>query len=496
MAKITEKQGHLSPPVRRILRSDYLKLVPIMVLAFYIAFIPHQDFLYPVHLDEWIHMALAKQVIAEAKAMGLTNPFVGQGIHENQIYEVSFHVFWAIFHQITGLPWLAIFRYFPGIIFVFTVLSVFVLGRRQGFGWEAALFTCLIPTRVGILGPGFLVPVAMGLFIIPLALFATFNLRGMRSHLILLIFALFLLSMHPPTAIALVIILIPHILLNLKGDLRHSLGTALALALPFSLPWVSTQLWRTARSLLSPQFVPKYVELPSLIPIYGYLPVLLALVGTFVLALRGGKRNYGLVLGLLAILAMLATFFTLHYGQAFVYIRGIMPMLLLMSMVAGAGLMWLRNLNLPQGLTSYLKAPPAVSNVGLVLCLVVIALTLYWAIPARQNTPYYHMINTEDYHAFVWIREYVDESCQRAILNPWKGVPFTAITGRLAYARIYGTPSPNSGRARRFLSQGSTNTAFLRENGISIVYTRGKVNNPDLARVRDNVYLLQDREPE
>lgn len=51
---------------------------------------------------------------------------------------------------------MVIFRYFPGIVFLMIVLSVYILGRREGFGWGAALFTCLIPTTVGIMGPAFL----------------------------------------------------------------------------------------------------------------------------------------------------------------------------------------------------------------------------------------------------------------------------------------------------------------------------------------------------
>lgn len=32
-------------------------LLPILALAFYIAFIPHQSYSYPVHIDEWINLA-------------------------------------------------------------------------------------------------------------------------------------------------------------------------------------------------------------------------------------------------------------------------------------------------------------------------------------------------------------------------------------------------------------------------------------------------------
>ena len=260
------------------------------------------------------------------------------------------------------------------------------------------------------------------------------------------------------------------------------------------LPWIFGELLPTAESLLTPKVVPTHVDLPPILPTYGYLPVMLCLLGTFLLAIRGGKRNYGLVLGLLALLAMLAVFYTLHYGQVFVYERGLMVAMLMMSLIAGAGLMWVRHLRLPVKISSRLKVPLITNNMGSVLCLALIIVTLVMCIPVRQNILYYHMIDDADYRAFVWIRNNVDDSYEKAILDPWKAVAFSAITGRYTYAQIFGTPSANSGEANKFLREGSTDTAFLKENGISIVYTQEECRNPDLVEMTDNVYLLKETE--
>ena len=107
-----------------------------MALAFYMAFIPHLGYPYPLHLDEWTHLAYSNQIINGGGVFDLTDPFYGGAPIFNQFYEVGFHLFWAIFHQISGILWIEIFRYFPIIIFMFTVLSVYILAKRQGFGWE------------------------------------------------------------------------------------------------------------------------------------------------------------------------------------------------------------------------------------------------------------------------------------------------------------------------------------------------------------------------
>ena len=115
------------------------------------------------------------------------------------------------------------------------------------------------------------------------------------------------------------------------------------------------------------------------------------------------------------------------------------------------------------------------------------------------------MINEQDYEAFIWIRDNVEESYGKAILDPWKATAFVAITGKHIYSRIHAYPKPIDEEAYEFLRGGCTDTAFLRENGISIIYTRvydGARNrntnygsdNPDLVELAENIYLLMERE--
>ncbi|MFC1992223.1 hypothetical protein ACFLV3_00240 [Chloroflexota bacterium] len=480
----------------RLAKSDYVKLVPIMALAFYLAFIPHLTYPYPVHIDEWVHMALSKAMLG-AQDTTFIAPFLGQStLSISSNLEAGFHLFFGVFQSISGISWIDIFRYFPSIVFMMTVLSVYIVARRQGFGWEAALLTCLIPTTVGILGPAFLVPVAMGLLFIPLSLFVVFNSRTWWSCLALFLFTSFLLTIHAPSAICVAIILAPYVLLNFKGNFKHSLGLTLALAIPFlaPFPWIFALLLPTAKSLLSPVYPAEYVTFPLVIKTYGYIPIALCLLGTFILWIRGERNNHGLVLGLLAILAMLVVFFTLHRGVHIMYERGLMFMMLMASIVAGAGLMGIRKLRLPEWLSTWPNSDIVTKAVGIVSCVVLVALTFTIAIPNRQDDPYYLMIDGQDYQAFRWIEDNIGAGYEKAILDPWKATAFVAITGKYVYTRIHAFPYPRDEEAYAFLRGGCTDTAFLKENGISIVYTLGECNNPDLVEVENNVYLLRETE--
>ena len=149
---------------------------------------------------------------------------------------------------------------------------------------------------------------------------------------------------------------------------------------------------------------------------------------------------------------------------------------------------------MPEKISRPLKTPLITQNLGRIICLALIVIILTIAIPHRLNIGYYHMIDEQDYEAFVWIRDNVNEDYGKAILDPWKATAFTAITQKNIYTRIHAYPESSDMKAYEFLEGGSTDTTFLRENEISIVYSRWSVTNSDLEEVRGNVYLVKEAE--
>lgn len=475
-------------------------LLPIMALAFYMAYIPHQAGHLPVHLDEWTHIANANEIISHGSMRGLVDPFTGGPLNFNQTVESGFETFLAVFHQVSGLSWPDITRFFPGVLFMGTVLSVYTLTRKYGTGVESAFFTTLIITTVGLLGPGFLVPVAMGLFFVPLVLYIVLNHQTVTSYLALSVITVFLVAMHSVTALIVGLILIPYVILGVKSKFSHSLGVTASIGLPIILaiiffPDVFQEMTLALVSqLLVPQDISPYVQVPFIVSAYGYFPVALGALGMGVLTFRGGLKNYSLVLGLMLLVVVLVVYFRGHYGDAFVYYRGLMYAMLMTGIVAGAGLNSIRTNDLTRWLAARAGNRFWARHAGNAAALGIAAAILVIAIPAHQNTPYYHMIDETDYQTFTWIRNNVDASYDRAVLDPWKGAAFVAITGKHVYAyttvRLWGT-----GReAYSFLDGSCTDSDFLRTKHISLVYTRGECLNPDLVEIHKYVYVFHDPE--
>jgi hypothetical protein len=474
------------------IRSDGLKLVLIALLAYYIAYIPHQGYPLPVHMDEWRGIAYAKALIAQGTT-SFTDPFgwqavIGFGLN----VETGYHLLWGVFQRISGIPWEILFRYAPGFLFIFTISCAYILGRQRGFGWEAAFLTCLIPTTVGILGPAFMVPVAMALPFILMIIFLAFCYRHIWAYVTIFILTCFTVMLHIPSTICLIIIMIPYILINLKGNRKHSLGLAIALVAPFLLPfpWITDLILPTFKELLVPQTLPGYVTWPDLLAIYGYIPLALTLLGVCVLAYRSERENYGLVLGAIALMLMLLIFKTFHYGIAVLYERGLMVMMLMMGICGGAGLAVLKNIKLPGNIFKKIKERLTFLQPGYLVVLALIIVILFIAVPVRQSAPYYHVINEAEYEDFMWIRDNLGSEYEWAILDPWKATPFTAITGKKVYSRIHIMPYERDEQAYKFLADGCVDSDFIRENLISIVYTNQPCRNEELIEVRENVYLF------
>ncbi|MGA9048004.1 MAG: hypothetical protein WB588_03335 [Dehalococcoidia bacterium] len=469
---------------------NYIFLAFILLLAFCISFIPHIGYAYPLHVDEWMHMTYA-ETIAQTGSITFPDPFTGlTNINLGDNLWVGYHILWAMFQQVSGIDWITLFRYFPSIIFMITVLAVYVLASRQGYGLEAAFFTCLIPTTGGLLGPAFMVPMALAMLFIPLSLFLAFNIKTWPAYLLIFLFTCFLLISHATTAILLCILLLPYILLNIKSSWQHSIGILMALAIPFilSAPWIYKLVLQSAGRLFSPQYVASYVEIPDLMWKYGLLPIIFSFIGTVILIFKGGKRNLSLIMGLALLLLTLLIFVRFHFGLTEIYERGLMAMLLILSILAGAGLLWLMNVRLPDNFFNRNRFISLVNSAN-TICVVLIVVVLAVAIPTRFNAVFYHMIDDKDYGAFAWIKENTGTDYTTALLDPWKATAFTAISSKNVSSRIWTSQEQIDNVIYEFLLNGCMDTTFLRDLRGTLVYNLSPCQNSDLVEVNNNIYI-------
>lgn len=444
-------------------------LVLVILYGIYGNFTPHKDYPYPVHVDEWKHVMYAKDVITKSGFGGL-DPFLGE-FPSTVGWESTFHILLATLHMISGISWLSVSRYIPSVFFILMLASVFLFTRRLEFGLEAVAFSSFIPTTVRILGPGFLVPVALGMVFIPLGLFLVNSVD--KFYVPLLISSLFLLRMHPPTALVLFVILMFFSILNYRQDKRKSLWIIAIILLSFLVtPDAYQEVPATMESVASSTepFLSSVRWISSLL---GFIPTAFFVLGVYLLAEERKPVGYSVIIGSIVVLLWIVVFYNFNMGLFILYERGFIYLMLLMSIIAGFALFKLR-------FNKY------VFLVGLILLLIHV-------VYLRESYPYYHLINQQDYDEFLWIKENAPN--RKAIMDPWKAIAFPPVAERLVYSRIPQGPSTfytdRNWLVWHFFNDRCNDTDFLIRNNISLIYSPVECNNTDLVNLRDSIYIIK-----
>jgi hypothetical protein len=495
--------------------AELLALGLIMGLAFYIGMIPRLDYSYPLHSDEWTHLDEARAIVATG-AIPSYDPVTGEArsdpvtgeVRGSTHEEVGYHLFLAEFKLLTGLPWLTIFRFLPSSVFALTALCAYIFGKRQGFGLEAALLVCLVPTTVRFLGPAFAVPVALGLLFVPLTLFLVSNLWASRGLPVLLLLLLsFLFITHAPTALFVSLIIVVH-------GLFQTVRPAPAERLAGQRAWVQMAMVLAAIALSSLLFFvhnPWIVEtaagetaLPaSLLTIpggivsrLGYIPYALFVVGLGILAISGRRTDRALLVATLLATLFVFLYYCFRVGNWVLYSRGILYLSTLVLLIAGLATSRIRGW-LAKALSFRWAGGAAFVATGLVAVGLLLP-SVGLALQSRYDEDYYRRIGDSQYEDFVWIGDNLCQGYQRALLDPKFGTPFAAITGRHVYATIpltaYPVRPPAVDEARQVLREGVPDAAWLREHGLSIVYSTRPLSNSELVQVHDRVYVLPSAE--
>ena len=309
---------------------EKLLLVAILVLAFFMASIPHWEYAYPLHIDEWWHYGDTQSLI-ETEGIPFPDPFEsGELLSPDK--EVGFHLFLGEIKLVTGVSWLGLFRYLPGALLALLAFQAYAFGRGRKSGLGAAFLVVLIPTTVRFLGPAFLVPVSLGLAFVPLTLFALHRLMiDLRGPAVLFLVFLTLLFVHPPTLAVVSFVATLHFILfvvpgagRIPSRARQSVVAMVLLLSVYCLMffWAPSFLDFVIKEALNPQ---AHIALPPImdvIPRLGYIPVILFVLGAGILFHDAKRVNLAVVFSAIGLLAFVQLYPRFYVGPDIVYERG------------------------------------------------------------------------------------------------------------------------------------------------------------------------------
>jgi hypothetical protein len=471
-------------------------LVAIIGLAFFMALYPRLDYPYPLHVDEWMHLGHTTQILNTGH-LNYPDPFQGGQWEVEGHPETGYYIWFGTLLLATGSPWLVLARLMPALVLAIIAFVAYAWGRKRGFGLEAAFFATFIHTTIRFLGPAFLVPVTLGLVFFPLCLILLEKMEKDWRPLPLIVVSLITLFLtHGTTAVAVGFVLVIYLLFYLtlsRSPMRKKLPSLTCILLiPFSglviFLWNRAFVLRDIQNIINAGKIP-LPAIPIPLPQLGYIMIALAVIGFGFMIARGGWRNYALLVPTVILL-----FFVQFYRQWFeigpdiLYERGWLYVMLLMAFIAGYGLSQLRQLSLDFFRRWRWGALPVYVALALV---VVFALVLRMDGYAKEK--YYHVVDVPTYHDFKWIGQELPRD-SIALLNPyvaWAYVPISG--GQYVYtAQAYPWGVEESREITAFLREGATDTEYIRERNVNIIYSPFPLENPDLVKVRDGVYILRE----
>jgi hypothetical protein len=481
--------------VKRSHLIEAILLCLILALAFFMALYPRLDYPLPLHVDEWMHLGNTFQIV-DTGSLSYPDPWQGGQAMVEGHPETGYYTWFSTLMMSTGMPWLTLARIMPAIVWGIITFAAYAWGRKWGFGLEAALFTTFIHTTIRVLGPAFLVPVALGLVFFPICLMLLDKLeQGWRPMLLIMLSLVSLFLIHGTTAVALGLLLGVSLVLYLimsRGQGKRLLP-ALTCLLAMPASFLAIFLW-------NPALVKRYIEgititrhlpmdpiSPPLAEL-GYMMVALAAIGFGFMIAKGSWRYYALVISTAIFLS-----FVLFYRRWFdigsenFYERAWLYIMLPMALMAGYGLSRLYHLSL-----GFFKRQHWRPLFIYLLLVMVIAFALFQRVSSYSKESYYHVIDVPTYYDFVWAGEELPQS-STALLSPYDAWTFVPITGKYVYvAKAAPWGAAEAVMINRFFQGGALDTEILTERNIDLLYSPFLLQNPDLIEVRDKLYILRE----
>jgi len=330
-------------------RKETICLIFIIILAFFLNLIPHLNYPYVFHVDEWFHIARAKQIVLASKV----DWYGGQDFSLG--FERGWHLMLAAIYFIFkfDIPhWI----YLPSILHSISIICVFIFVSRLYGKYEgliSSLLIALLPSNITMGGPVFLIPVNLSLIFIPLSLIFAFeltNLKKIYNYVFLIFLTTFLLYAHLPSAVVLLGVLGIYCLLNLfsnKDECKKKakfLFVSMIISILVSLPNYLSSIYQKGTEVLTFNF---WVELQGIPIVYGIFPTIFFIIGFYYLTKIENKENWSLILISIALLINILIFTMFGTNYILPYVRTHIPLFLIMSIIAIIGYTKLIEIKIP-----------------------------------------------------------------------------------------------------------------------------------------------------
>ncbi|MFH0815409.1 MAG: hypothetical protein V1934_01130 [Methanobacteriota archaeon] len=458
-------------------------LLCIMALGAIFSLWPKFGYYRPIHTDEWHYWAHAQSMMGQG-VWNFQEAYYGYNAGNHA--EGGFLLTIGTFQNLSGIDWGWLFAFGPVLISAMTIMACYAIGKSFEAAIPCALLGAMLPTTLRFLGPGFLVPITLGFLLILGLILILLRFKSLWLLPLIIIIEVYALLMHPPTALAGLIIIVSagfaFILFKewRLGVILIGVGAASLLIAIFTPFLWSGGVWaKRGLTLLTggALFLPQ-MSLTSYVQTFGFWLFLLGFLGLGLLIWERKRQSLTLALATMSIAGLTLAFqFVLNRMQDAQALMDRTTFLFfgLLALSSGVG-----------ASRGWKWSKPAIA--------IVLATAVGMAFYSHANEPYYMIVSEQEFDDFTWIRENLNATYTKAVLDPWKAIAFSPIAEKQVLYKIPQGPDAAMEsmveKIASFFDGRCSNTSFLVDNGISIVYTAGPVQNDGLREVHPRVYVL------
>jgi len=394
-------------------------LIITLIVTFFLIYVPHLDYPFPFHVDEWHHISEGMRLgdygaYFDYLQESLGNRFSG--------VEIGFHFFLFLLSFIFDL--VLLYKFFPATWACFSVLALFYVIYKKSdhnflLAWLGVLFFLSIKSNVNILGLWFFTPLTFSIpFVFLYVYFLTEGIekQNKKSILISAGIVVFLIPTHAVS----VLFLVPPLLVYLAVHYKYLVKEYKFFLNLLLIPWFAFFFYQSTLALswhgligstvqyLKFEYGWGVLELKHSLPeIYNWLGYVFAFVGVFYIFKNKEVKKYLFYL-LWPLLIFTSIFLYRLTGISFLtpYQRNLYYFVIGMPILSALGLYYLFSLigqeiaKLKISSRDILYIKKAI-YVGLIFVVAIVLFSSYYNLPNQVDL--YHIIDDNDYEALKFL---------------------------------------------------------------------------------------------
>ncbi len=493
----------------------------IIVITLFVAAVLTSGFIYfeypaPYHSDTWDHISISKQM-KDTGGIEFSNPY-----QENptifpfsQNYEFGFNVLLAELSIFSGLEEIQLAAILPALFTFLLGLTVFVLTRYFLKSRIAGLITAMIVlsmrTNIALLGPQFLVPMALATALTPINLFLFLKaLENKKFWPVLGLSFVFTTIVHPAFTIVLILVFGLYLLLSPSSLKKNLAVIAPAIVLLAVLMFAFSSFIGIEDGQGTNEIIASIMEkivwepmnenqpdfqIASFLGSFLFSASAIGIVAVLVLYFLslGGKTFNGiefdrkmkiLPIFIIALLPSLLSHYSAKISFFSPFLRLFMTLNLVMLMLAGIGIFYLFQMVMKNNLV---KDDRTIKRLVLVAIAVFLAFNVSWQpFTPDDGQKLSHTLELSDLGAFEWIEKNT-EATEKIISLPWHSRMASYLSNRkvlsVSRAHLWLNPELEEEIVNFFNSDCESKKKFAESQGAEIVFSRNEFSCEGFNRV-------------